>query len=341
MKRRSFVATVLVLCACGRGDEPKTADKSTASPPHEATPQTRMWHLGILVSGPPPSSDNPYLDALKQGLDEHGYAQGRNLSYVIRAAEGRSERVPSLAAELIQLNVDAIVTIGSEATRAALAQTHSIPIVFVGPSHPVEEGLVASLAHPGGNVTGLSSQQSDIIAKTLQLLVDLVPTMSEVAVVWNPGIPSSALLLRDVEGATVRVRLRITRVTMAKEDDLTPALATIARLRPGAVLVQSFPLTMNAASQIAEFAIRHRLPTISTNTVAARRGLLISYGPSFPDLERRVAGYLDRIFKGAKPADLPVEQPTKFELVINLRTARQLGLAIPQSVLARADEVIQ
>jgi putative ABC transport system substrate-binding protein len=307
----------------------------------DAQQARRTWQLGILVSGPPPSSDNPYLDDLKQGLDEHGYAQGRNLSYVIRAAEGRSDRLPTLAAELVQLNVDAVVTIGSEATRAALAQTHSIPIVFVGPSHPVEERLVASLAHPGGNVTGLTSQQSDIIAKTLQLLVDLVPTMSEVAVVWNPSIPSSALLLRDVESAAARVPLKIMRVTMAKEDDLAPALATIARVRPGAVLVQSFPLTMGAAPQIAEFAIRHRLPTISTNTAAARRGLLISYGPSFPDLERRVAGYLDRIFKGAKPADLPVEQPTKFELVINLRTARQIGLASPQSVLARADEVIQ
>ena len=263
------------------------------------------------------------------------------MSGEIGATSGRSDRLPTLAAELVQLNIDAVVTIGSEATRAALAQTHSIPIVFLGPSHPVEEGLVGSLAHPGGNVTGLTSQQSDIIAKTLQLLLDLVPTLSEVAVVWNPTIPSSALLLRDVESAAVGLRLRITRVTMAKEDDLAPALATIARARPGAVLVHSFPLTMSAAPQIAEFAIKHRLPTISTNTAAARRGLLMSYGPNFLDLERRVAGYLDRIFKGAKPADLPVEQPTKFELVINVRTARQLGLTIPQSVLARADEVIQ
>ena len=307
----------------------------------DAQPAGGTRQLGILVSGPPPSSDNPYLDALKQGLDEHGYAQGKNMSYVIRAAEGRSDRLPTLAAELVQLKVDAVVTIGSEATRAALAQTHSIPIVFVGPSHPVEEGLVSSLAHPGGNVTGLTSQQSDIIAKTLQLLGDVVPAMSEVAVVWNPSIPSSALLLRDVESAAARLRLRIARVAMAKKDDVAPALATIARARPSAVLVQSFPLTMSAAHQIAEFAIRHHLPTISTNTAAARRGLLISYGPSFPDLERRVAGYLDRIFKGAKPADLPVEQPTKFELVINLKTAKALGLTIPKSVLLRADEVIQ
>ena len=326
--RRTFIEAM----AAGLLARPAISDAQQAA---------RSWQLGILVSGPPPSSDNPYLDALKQGLDEHGYAQGRNLSYVIRAAEGRGERLPKLAAELVQLNVDAVVTIGSEATRAALAQTHSIPIVFVGPSHPVEEGLVDSLAHPGGNVTGLTSQQSDIIAKTLQLLLDLVPTLSEVAVVWNPTIPSSALLLRDVESAAVHLRLRITRVTMAKEDDLAPALATVARARPGAVLVHSFPLTMSAAPQIAEFAIKHRLPTISTNTVAARRGLLMSYGPSFLDLERRVAGYLDRIFKGAKPADLPVEQPTKFELVINVKTAKALGLTIPRSVLARADELIQ
>ena len=326
--RRTFIEAM----APGLLAQPATSDAQKVG---------RIWQVGILVSGPPPSSANPYLDVLKQGLDEHGYAQGRNLSYVIRAAEGQSDRLPKLAAELVQLNVDAVVTIGSEATHAALTQTHSIPIVFVGPSHPVEEGLVGSLAHPGGNVTGLTSQQSDIIAKTLQLLLELVPTLSEVAVMWNPTIPSSALLLHDVESAAVRLRLRMTRVSMAKEDDLAPALATIARARPGAVLVQSFPLTMSAAPQIAEFAIKHRLPTISTNTVAARRGLLMSYGPSFFDLERRVAGYLDRIFKGAKPADLPVEQPLKFELVINLKTARQLGLTIPQSVLLRADEVIQ
>jgi putative ABC transport system substrate-binding protein len=328
INRRAFIEAM----AAGLLTRPAISDAQQAG---------RTWQLGVLVSGPPPSSANPYLDALKQGLDEHGYAQGRNLSYVIRAAEGWSDRLPKLATELVQMHVDAVVTIGSEATRAALAQTHSIPIVFVGPSHPVEEGLVASLAHPGGNVTGLSSQQSDIMGKTLQLLGDLVPTMSEVAVVWNPSIPSSALLLRDVESAAVRVRLRITRVTMAKEDDLAPALATIARAHPGAVLVQSFPLTMSAAPQIAEFAISHRLPTISTNTAAARRGLLMSYGPSFPDLERRVAGYLDRIFKGAKPADLPVEQPTKFELVINLKTAKALGITIPQALMLRADEVIE
>lgn len=301
----------------------------------------KTWELGILVSGPPPSPENPYLDALKQGLDELGYVQGKNLSYLIRAAEGRSDRLPKLADELTRLNVDAFVTIGSEATRAALQQTNSIPIVFVGPSHPVEEGLVRSLARPGGNVTGLTSQQSDIIAKTLQLLLDLVPALSEVAVIWNPAIPSSALLLRDVESAAARLRLKITRVTMEKADDLAPALVSIARAPPGAVLVHSFPLTMTAAPRIAEFAIKHRLPTISTNTVAARRGLLMSYGPNFRDLERRVAVYLDRIFKGAKPGDLPVEQPTKFEFVINLKTAKALGLAIPQSLLLRADEKIE
>ena len=175
--RRTFIEAM----AAGLLARPAISDAQQAA---------RSWQLGILVSGPPPSSDNPYLDALKQGLDEHGYAHGRNLSYVIRAAEGQGDRLPKLAAELVHMNVDAVVTIGSEATRAALAQTHSIPIVFVGPSHPVEEGLVGSLAHPGGNVTGLTSQQSDIIAKTLQLLLDLVPALSEVAVVWNPKIPS-------------------------------------------------------------------------------------------------------------------------------------------------------
>ena len=214
--RRTFIEAM----APGLLAQPATSDAQKVG---------RIWQVGILVSGPPPSSANPYLDVLKQGLDEHGYAQGRNLSYVIRAAEGQSDRLPKLAAELVQLNVDAVVTIGSEATHAALTQTHSIPIVFVGPSHPVEEGLVGSLAHPGGNVTGLTSQQSDIIAKTLQLLLELVPTLSEVAVMWNPTIPSSALLLHDVESAAVRLRLRMTRVSMAKEDDLAPALATIAR----------------------------------------------------------------------------------------------------------------
>ncbi len=258
------------------------------------------------------------------------------MTYAVRAAEGRSDRLPELAAELVQLRVDAIVTVGSEATHAAKQATPSIPIVFVGPSHPVEEGLVRSLARPGGNITGLTSQQSDIIAKTLQLLREVAPALSEVAVVWVPTIPSSALLLRDVENAAAGLRLKIPPVAMANAKDMELAFSAIARMRAGAMLVQSFPVTMSNAAEIAEFAIKHRLPTIS-----ARRGLLMSYSPSFVELERRLAGYLDRIFKGAKPADLPVEQPTKFELAINLKTAHALGLTIPQSLRVRADEVIQ
>jgi len=307
----------------------------------DAQQPEKIWRIGVLLTGASPPSGAPPSDALEQGLHEHGYMRGRNTTYVVRAAEGRSDRLPELAAQLVQLRVDAIVTFGSEATSAAKQATQSIPIVFVGPSHPVEEGLVVSLARPGGNITGLTSQQSDIIAKTLQLLRDVVPVLSEVAVIWNPAIPSSGLLLRDVEDAAARLQLKIQRVVMANTTDMELAFTAIARTRAGAILVQSFPFTTSNAARIAEFAIKQRLPTISTNTITARRGLLMSYGPSFFDLERRLAGYLDRILKGAKPADLPIEQPTKFELVINMNTAKALGLTIPQSLLLRADEVIQ
>jgi len=300
-----------------------------------------IWRIGVLLTGASPLPGAPSSDPLERGLREYGYEPGKNLTYVVRAAEGRSDRLPVLAADLVQLKVDAIVTFGSEATRAAQHATRSIPIVFVGPSHPVEEELVATLARPGGNLTGLSSQQADIIAKTLQLLRDVTPTLSEVAVVWNPAIPSSRLLLRDLENAAAGLGLKIQRVVIASASDMEPAFSAIARTRAGAMLVHSFPLTMSNVPRIAEFAIKNHLPTISTNTGAARRGLLMSYGPNFIELERRVAGYLDRIFKGAKAGDLPVEQPTKFDLVINLKTAKALGVTIPQSLLLRADEVIQ
>ena len=295
----------------------------------------RTWQLGILMSGPPPSSDNPYLDALKQGLNEHGYAQGRNLSYVIRAAGGRSDRLPKLAAELVQLKVDAVVTIGSEATRAAVAQAHSIPIVFVGPSHPVEEGLVASLAHPGGNVTGLTSQQSDIIAKTLQLLVDLLPAMSDVAVVWNPSIPSSALLLRDVESAAVRMRLRITRVTMAKEDEVAPVLATIARAPrrcPGSVV------SSHDERGASDRRIRGQAPSSHHQHERCRRETWVSYllWPELPrsraksrwisgqDLQRREArrsarGTADEVRVGDQPENRKGARPRRPAVAVAAR----------------------
>jgi len=301
----------------------------------------KTWQIGVLLTGAIPPSGRRPTDALEQGLRESGYVEGRNVTYAVRAADGRSDRLPELAAELVRLKVDAIVTYGSEATRAAKQATRSIPIVFVGPSHPVEEGLVGSLARPGGNLTGLTSQQSDIVAKTLQLLRDVVPALSEVAVIWNPTIPSSALLQRDVENAAAGLHLRIQRVVLANAEDIERAFTAIARMRADAILVQSFPVTMSNVQRIAEFAIKHRLPTISTNSGAAQRGLLMSYGPSFAALEERLAAYLDRIFKGAQPGDLPIEQPTKFELVINLKTAKALGLAIPQPLLLRADEVIQ
>jgi putative ABC transport system substrate-binding protein len=242
---------------------------------------------------------------------------------------------------MVRLNLDVIVVGGSEATKALKEATRSIPIVFVGPSYPVEEGLVESFARPGGNITGITLAQSDHVPKMLQLLRDVVPALADVGVIWSPANPGSTFLFRDTEAAARGLKLKVLTVPIGSAADVEPALAAIARARPGALILNP-AVTPNAnAEQIGELAIRLRIPSITQLKTLTELGLLMSYGADIRDVQRRIPSYVDRILKGAKPADMPVERPTKFELAINLKTAKAIGVTIPQSLLLRADELIQ
>ena len=305
----------------------------------EAQPQRRIWRIGFLGGG---EQGNSVPGIFRDGMRSLGYVEGRDYVLEIRFGRGDPARTLALATELVGLKVDVILTQGSEATRAAKQATTSIPIVFAGPSYPVEEGLVASFARPGGNITGITVAMSDTVSKHLQLLRDVVPTLADVAMIWSPANPGNALAARDTENAAGPLRLKIQSVPMASAVDVDAALATIARLKPGALIVQpSAALVLDDVERISEFAAKLRIPSITINKQFVERGLLMSYGADVRDIQRRVPGYVDRILKGAKPVDLPVERPTKFELVINMKTAKALGLTIPQSLLLRADDVIQ
>jgi putative ABC transport system substrate-binding protein len=308
----------------------------------EAQQTARMPRIGVLMAGNAgTSAANLSAEVLRQGLQELGYVEGRTAVIEWRTWEGKPERLPDAVAELMRLNLDVIVVGGSEATKALKEATRSIPIVFVGPSYPVEEGLVESFARPGGNITGITLAQSDYVPKMLQLLRDVVPALADVGVIWSPANPGSTFLFRDTEAAARGLKLKVLTVPIGSAADVEPALAAIARARPGALILNP-AVTPNAnAEQIGELAIRLRIPSITQLKALLKLGLLMSYGADIRDVQRRVPTYVDRILKGAKPADMPVERPTKFELGINMKTAKAIGIAIPNSLLLRADEVIQ
>jgi putative ABC transport system substrate-binding protein len=301
----------------------------------------KMWRIGVLVAGGGIRPVDALSAELRRALQQLGYAEGKNVVFVGRSADGRLERLPGLAAELVELGVDVIITAGSESTRAAKRATASTPILFSGPSYPVEEELVASFARPGGNVTGITVAMSDTIGKHLQLLQELAPRLASVAVIWSPANPGHTYAFRDTESAGASLRLKIQSVSMRSVDDVDAALAAIRNLKPDALLVQPGPLISDYVERVSQLAVSLRMPSISISKPFTERGLLMSYGADFRDTPRLLAGYVDRILKGAKPADLPVQRPTKFELVINMKTAMALGLAIPRSLLIRTDEVIQ
>ena len=306
-----------------------------------AAQQTRkVWRVGLLITGAG-SAGSGNLPRLRKALDELGYVEGINVTYVERMAGGRIERLPALATDLIGTGVDVIVTVGSESTQAAKRATRSVPIVFLGPSYPMEEGLVASFARPGGNITGITLAQSDIASKQLQLLRDLVPTLADVAVIWSPANPGNTFIFRDMEGAAGPLQIKVKSIPIKVPEEVNPALAQIVHLRPGALIVLPSQLVIPHIERISELAVKLRLPSISALKGFGERGLLLSYGADIRDLERQVASYVDRIFKGAQPEDLPVERPTKFELTVNMKTAKALQLTIPQSLLLRADERIE
>jgi putative tryptophan/tyrosine transport system substrate-binding protein len=279
--------------------------------------------------------------AFSETLRELGWIEGKNIAFEHRYANNRTERLPELAAELVRLNVDLIVAFGGLAPLAAKQATSTIPIVMASPADPIGSGLVASLARPGGNVTGVSLMAPDLGAKRLQMLKEVSPGISRVAVLWNAGNPSAERGFRELKGAAQALRIGVHSIEVRSPTDFSNAYKAATREAPEALVTLADPLTVDHAKQIAEFAIDSRLPSISELREFADAGGLLSYGPDLADLRRRAAGYVDKILRGAKPADLPVEQPTKFELVINLNTAKALGLAIPPALLARADEVIE
>ena len=294
--------------------------------------------IGVLQVG----TATNLFEAFKQGMRERGYVEGQHVVFERRSAEGRSDRVREAAAELVRLKVDIIVTATDQAISAVKQQTRTIPIVMANSTDPVGTGFVASLARPGGNVTGNSAMSPELSGKRLELLKEVVPSLSRVAILWNPDIRGAVLDYKETEGAARSLHLQLQSVEVSRVDDLDRAFSAMMTGRAGALIVPSpNPLAYANRGKIVRLAQRDRLPSIYGVRDFADAGGLMAYGPNPADLWRRAATYVDKILKGARPGDLPVEQPTSFELVINLKTAKAIGLTIPQSLLRRADHVIQ
>ena len=307
----------------------------------EAQQSTKIPRIGYL-SGGFASSGAPRIDGFRQGLGELGYVEGKNIVIESRHAEGKPDRIPALAAELVRLKVEVIVTGGGRgATRAAKEATKTIPIVMAGDVDPVGQGAVTSLARPGGNVTGFSTLTPEISGKRLELLKEIVPKLSRVAVLGTSTGPSTARLLKEVEPAAVASRVKLQFLDVQSSKDIETAFRAATKGRAEGVLVLTGPVLNAQRQQIADLAAKSRLPAIFPFPEYVEAGGLMSYSANIIDLYWRAATYVDKILKGAKPADLPVEQPQKFEFIINLKAAKQIGLTIPPNVLARADKVIR
>jgi putative ABC transport system substrate-binding protein len=301
----------------------------------------KLYRVGYLGTYPPTPSTAPIVSAFTDGLREHGYVDGRNLKLEYRWAHGRSDIWPALVRELLQAGVQVVVT--SQTPAALMLKQHAseMPVVLAGVSHPVEAGLVESLARPGGNITGLSNQLGDLGAKLIQLCRELVPGMSRLAVFWTPTNQGSALGLKSFQEEALKAGIAVVPVSTRMRNETDAALSTLARERPDVVLVHATYIASPELSRIRQFALSHRMPTVGDSSALTRDGLLMSYSPDVISQFRRAASFVDKILKGTKPADLPIEQPTKFDLVVNLKTAKALGLTIPPSRLARADQVIE
>jgi putative tryptophan/tyrosine transport system substrate-binding protein len=280
-------------------------------------------------------------EAFRQGLRELEYVEGKNINVEYRYAEGKLDRLPALAAELVRLKVDVIVTAVSSSTRSAKEATNTIPIVMAQDTDPVGSGFVASLSRPGGNITGLSTLHPEISGKQVELLKEIVPRLSRVAVIGTSTVPGHAQRLKEIEAAAGSLTVQLQYLNVQSLNDIETAFREASKARAGAVLVIGGPVLISHRTEVTNLAAKNRLPAIYNVPEFVDDGGLMSYGASYTDLYRRAAFYVDKILKGAKPADLPVEQPTKFELVINLKTAKQIGLTIPPNVLARADRMIR
>jgi putative ABC transport system substrate-binding protein len=297
----------------------------------------RIGYLG----GASPSANAARIEAFRQGLRELGYVEGKNIVIEWRHAEAKFDRLPALAAELVRLKVDIIITGGPASTRSAKEATSTIPIVMAFDNDPVGSGVVASLARPGGNITGLATLVPETSGKRLELLKEIVPKLSRVAVFGTSTFPGNAQSLREVELAAGAFKVQLQYLDVLDPKDIEAAFGAASKGRAEAGLVLASPVLISKHAQITDLAVKSRLPAIYYAPEWVEDGGLMSYGASITDLYRRAATYVDKILKGAKPADLPVEQPIKFELVINLKAAKQIGLTIPPNVLARADKVIK
>ena len=304
-----------------------------------AQQQSKVWRVGYLHPGSAALAPIRF-EPLRQGLQALGYVEGRNLVLESRWGEGNMDRLRALAAELVELKVEVIVT-GGAAAQAARNATALVPIVMVDPGDPVRTKLVASLARPGGNVTGLSSAAPDLAAKQLQLLKEAVPSVTRVGFLWNANASAGALALAETEKAAAVLNVRLQPMEVRQANDLDEAVASIARGKGDAIIVFADPLMFTHRQRIMEMAAQRGLVAVSGAREFAEAGGMMSYGPSFPEMFRHAATYVDKILKGAKPADLPVEQPTKFEMVVNVKTAKALGLRIPDSILVQATKVIE
>jgi len=298
--------------------------------------QLRLPSIGVLSLGPA----DMRTEAFKEGLHELGYAEGQNITVDWRFAAD-PERAATDAADLVRQGVGVIVASSSIPARAARNATSAIPIVFAGVSDPIEQGFVKSLARPGENMTGLSNTNVELSGKRLEVLREALPKITRVAVLINPSNPVSRAALRELEGPAHTLGIALEPIEAKGAVELGAALVMLTGLNPEALFVGPDPLFLEQARAIGDFTTRHRLPTMHTNREHVEAGGLTAYGPSLPAMYRRAAAYVDKILKGARPMDLPVEQPTTFELVINLKTAKALGLTVPPTLLARADEVIE
>ena len=306
----------------------------------EAQPAAKVYRVGLL-GGTPPTAEPRLWEGFFQEMRDRGYVEGRNVIYDGRWYGDHTEQLPALAAELVRLKVDVIVAGASPAPEAAQRATSTIPIVMSYHPDPVGSGLVSSLARPGRNIMGLSVRSPELVGKQLQLLKEAVPGISRVALLSNPTVPYNALLVKEAEVAARSLKVQLQVLEARAPGDFASAFSAMRKDRAGGFTILAGSIFFAERTRIAELATQSRLPSIHRLREFAEARGLMAYGPSLPDSLRRAATYVDRILKGAKPADLPVEQPTKFELVINLKTAKALGLTIPPSLLARADEAIQ
>ena len=326
IRRRAFLGALGLLAA------PLVAEAQSAA---------KVARIGVFQPGTQDGAPQLF-EAFRQGMRERGYVEGQHVVYERRFGENRRERIAEAAAELVRLKVAVIVTATDQGIAAVKQQTQTIPIVMANSTDPVGTGFVASLARPGGNITGNSAMSPELASKRLALLKEILPGLTRIAILWNPEVRGAVFDYRETEGAARALRMTLQSIEVTRVEDLERALAATTTGRAEALIVPSpNPVAFGNRGRIASFALQHRLPTMFSVKDFAEAGGLLTYGPSPIELWRRAAAYVDKILKGARPGDLPVEQPTKFELVINLKTAKALGLTTPPSLLQRADQVIQ